>query len=260
MVETPRSDKVRFARTAAAPPATASASIRRAGYNRRMAAGTVHPITIAGPAGALEALWKEPEEVRRGCAVVAHAHPMHGGTMHFKVVFRIARALSRAGFGVLRFNFRGVGASEGVHDFGRGERGDFLAALAEAQRRGGLPAVAAGFSFGSTVALAAGEADGRVAGLVAAGLPLARWNFEGLERIEKPALVISGDRDEFAEASALAAAVARRFARARFVLVPGSDHFFGGHLDALEQNVFAFAAELSGAAALAGSGAGTGAA
>jgi alpha/beta superfamily hydrolase len=87
-----------------------------------MAAGTVHPVTIAGPAGAIEALWKEPEANRLGSAVVAHAHPLHGGTMHFKVVFRIARALSRAGFGVLRFNFRGVGASAGIHDFGVGER------------------------------------------------------------------------------------------------------------------------------------------
>src|SRR5262249_28304186 len=69
-----------------------------ADYNRRVAAGTVHPMTIAGPAGAIEALWKEPEGERRGSAVVAHAHPLQGGTMHFKVVFRIARALSRAGF------------------------------------------------------------------------------------------------------------------------------------------------------------------
>jgi len=203
--------------------------------------GAVRPTTLAGPAGALEALWKEPEGESRGCAVVAHAHPLHGGTMHFKVVFRIARALSRAGFGVMRFNFRGVGASDGVHDAGRGERGDFLAALDEAERRAGLPALAAGFSFGSTVALSAGEPDRRVAAIVAAGLPLARWNFEGVVRIEKPALVISGERDEFASPDALAAAATSRFSRARLVSVPGADHFFTGHLDALEEAAFAFA-------------------
>ena len=214
----------------------------------------MHPLTIAGPAGTLEALWKEPDGERRGCAVVAHAHPLQGGTMHFKVVFRIARALARAGFGVMRFNFRGVGASQGRHDFGAGEREDFRAALDEAERRAGGPAIAAGFSFGSTVALAAGEADGRVAALVAAGLPLTRWSFEGLDRIEKPALVISGDRDVFAGPDVLAGAVARRFTRARLVLVPGADHFFAGRLDPLEEAVRAFASEVAGVPALAGAG------
>ncbi|HET9792971.1 MAG TPA: alpha/beta fold hydrolase [Thermoanaerobaculia bacterium] len=223
-----------------------------------MAAATVHPTTIEGPAGALEALWKEPEGDRRGAAVVAHAHPLHGGTMHFKVVFRIARALSRAGFGVMRFNFRGVGASQGRYDFGRGERDDFLAALDEAERRAGLPAIAAGFSFGSTVALAAGEADRRVAAIVAAGVPLARWNFEGVERIEKPALVISGDRDEYAGPAALAGAVERRFSRVRLVAVAGADHFFGGHLDALEEAIFAFASGFGAPGTLAGAAAAAG--
>jgi hypothetical protein len=202
-------------------------------------AGTVHPISIAGPAGAIEALWKEPEGERRGSAVVAHAHPLHGGTMHFKVVFRIARALSRAGFGVLRFNFRGVGASAGIHDFGRGEREDFRAALGEAERRGGLPMIAAGFSFGSTIAIAAGEDDARVAALVVAGLPVDRWTPEG--RVEKPALVISGGRDEFADAALLAETVQRRFARGRLEIVAGADHFLTDRLDPLEEAVREFA-------------------
>ena len=204
-----------------------------------MTGGTVHPITIAGPSGAIEALWKEPEGERRGSAVVAHAHPLHGGTMHFKVVFRIARALSRAGFGVLRFNFRGVGASAGIHDFGRGEREDFRAALDEAERRGGVPMIAAGFSFGSTIAIAEGENDGRVAALVVAGLPVDRWTPEG--RVEKPALVISGGRDEFADAALLEETVERRFARARLEIVDGADHFLTDRLDPLEEAVRAFA-------------------
>src|SRR5689334_16937104 len=132
--------------------------------------------SLAGPAGRLEALWKDPEAARRGSAVVAHAHPLHGGTMHFKVVFRIARELARAGFGVLRFNFRGVGASEGRHDGGPGEREDFRTALDEAERRAGLPQIAAGFSFGSTVALDVGASDSRVSSLVLAGLPLDRYS------------------------------------------------------------------------------------
>jgi len=209
-----------------------------------MSGGAVRPITLAGPAGPLEALWKEPDGERAGSAVVAHAHPLHGGTMHFKVVFRIARALSRAGFGVLRFNFRGVGASAGIHDFGRGEEDDFRTALDEAQRRGGVPIVAAGFSFGSTVAIAAGERDPRVAALVVVGLPLKRWTFD-VERVEKPALVVSGGRDEFAEAGALRRTVGRRFARPRLEIVDGADHFLTGRLEILEEKVFAFAATVA---------------
>jgi alpha/beta superfamily hydrolase len=201
-------------------------------------------MALPGPAGVLEALWKEPESERRGSAVVAHAHPIHGGTMHFKVVFRMARALSRAGFGVLRFNFRGVGASEGAHDEGRGEKDDFRSALDHAEHLGGLPLVAGGFSFGSTIALAAGEPDPRVGGLIAAGLPLSEWSFEGIDRIEKPALVVSGDRDEFASLAALRDAVARRFAHARFEVIPGGDHFLTGRLDVFEEKVFAFASGL----------------
>jgi alpha/beta superfamily hydrolase len=210
-----------------------------------VARGTVHPITIAGPAGAIEALWKEPEGERRGSAVVAHAHPLHGGTMHFKVVFRIARALSRAGFGVLRFNFRGVGASAGTHDFGRGETEDFRAALDDAERRGGLPMIAAGFSFGSTIAIEAGESDPRVAALVVGGLPVDRWTSEGRDRVEKPALVISGGRDEFADAAVLRETVGRRFARARLEIVDEADHFLTGRLDTLEEKVFGFASAVA---------------
>jgi len=212
-----------------------------------MAAGTVHPITIAGPAGAIEALWKEPDGERRGSAVVAHAHPLHGGTMHFKVVFRMARAFARAGFGVLRFNFRGVGASAGTHDFGRGEREDFRAALDEAERRGGRPMIAAGFSFGSTIAIAAGEPDPRVAALVVGGLPADRWEPAGAERVEKPALVISGGNDAFAEESVLREIVGRRFARASLEVIEGADHFLAGRLDELEEKVGAFAAAVAGA-------------
>lgn len=202
-------------------------------------------MTFGGPAGSLEALWKEPERDRQGSAVVAHADPIHGGTMHFKVVFRMARALARAGFGVLRFNFRGVGASEGTHDQGRGEKDDFRSALDVAERLGGLPLVAGGFSFGSTIALSVGEKDPRVGGLIAAGLPLTRWNFEGIERIEKPALVISGDRDEFAEAARLRDVVARRFARPRVEVIADADHFLTGHLDLVEEKVFEFASWLA---------------
>ncbi len=209
-----------------------------------MAASTVHPYSFAGPAGELEALWKEPEAPRRGSAVVAHAHPAHGGTMHFKVVFRIARALARSGFGVLRFNFRGVGTSQGQHDGGRGEKEDVAAALDEAARRGGTPLVAGGFSFGSAMALTVGAKDSRVAALIGAGVPLARWALGDGEPVEKPTLVISGDNDEFADARELEREAKRRFRDVRVEIVAGADHFFTDHLDQVEARVHDFASGL----------------
>ena len=114
---------------------------------------------IAGPAGRLEAVLMHPEGAPAAAAVVCHAHPLHGGMMHFKVVFRAAKALQHQGAAVLRFNFRGVGRSEGAHDHGRGEQDDVRAALAEMERRfPSLPLVLGGFSFGSAMALrVAGE-------------------------------------------------------------------------------------------------------
>jgi alpha/beta superfamily hydrolase len=165
--------------------------------------------------------------------------------MHFKVVFRLARALARAGYGVLRFNFRGVGASEGVHDGGRGERDDFRAALDEAVRRGGVPAIAAGFSFGSVIALSVGTEDARVDAMIGAGVPLDRWKFGGLECVEKPALLVSGSRDVFGDAALLRREAASRFRDARVEVVDGADHFFTGHLDELESLAFEFSSARS---------------
>ena len=176
--------------------------------------------------------------------------------MHFKVVFRIAKALARAGYGVLRFNFRGVGASQGVHDGGAGEREDCRAALDAAAARGGIPLIAAGFSFGATIALVAGAADPRVGALIGAGVPLTRWDPRVLQRSEKPALLISGGRDEFLPLSGrtpgagdaagiLSSAFAGTLPAAAIEVVPAADHFFTGELGALEARIFDFAASVA---------------
>ena len=111
---------------------------------------------LVGPAGRLEALLDEPssDQQVRAAVVFAHPHPQYGGTMHTKIVYQGAKALTRIGCTVLRFNFRGVGASEGEFDRGEGEMDDFKAALDYmASRDPGLPLWAAGFSFGAWVAL-----------------------------------------------------------------------------------------------------------
>src|SRR5262245_45790678 len=130
---------------------------------------------IDGPVGALEALVEEPEdrEPREAC-LVCHPHPLYGGTMHNKVVYRIARALRTSGSVVLRFNFRGVGKSQGVHDRGPGELEDARVALEWLRARyPGLPYAVAGFSFGARIAarLACQTASSR---LIAVGFPTRR--------------------------------------------------------------------------------------
>ena len=177
-------------------------------------------------------------------AVVCHAHPRHGGVMHFKVVFRAARALQQAGVAALRFNFRGVGRSEGTHDDGRGEQDDVRAALDEVARRfPGLPLVAGGFSFGSNMALRAGCGDARVRALFALGFPLSMVpDASFLGGCQKPRLFVQGEQDQFGSGAQIKELVERLPEPRSLVVVPAADHFFTGHLDALQETVHGWAA------------------
>jgi alpha/beta superfamily hydrolase len=196
-------------------------------------------LSVAGPAGRLEAILMYPEREPVGAAVVCHADPRQGGMMHFKVVFRAAKALQEKGLAVLRFNFRGVGLSEGEHDHGRGEREDARAALDEASRRfPRVPLILGGFSFGSVVAARVAESDSRVRGLFLLGFPVTRVDdlaFLGAIRI--PRLFVQGDLDSFGTGDALRAAVEPLPEPRVVVVVPEADHFFGGKLDALQEAI-----------------------
>ncbi|MEO6323647.1 MAG: alpha/beta fold hydrolase [Thermoanaerobaculia bacterium] len=191
---------------------------------------------LAGPAGALEALLRLPA-TPCGAAVVAHPHPLHGGTMHTKVVHRTARVLSdRFGLAALRFNFRGVGASQGTHDAGRGEVDDLVAAARFV--RGDYPMgpfVMAGFSFGSLCALRAAPLV-RPDLLVLIGLPLDRFEPSlGALAGGIPVVWMQGERDEFGgavQARGLAADLGFSLH-----VVEGADHFFAGRLDAFEETL-----------------------
>ena len=201
----------------------------------------VRAFGFRGAVGELEGLWKEATPPKRGSAVFAHPHPLHGGTLHNKVVFRAARALTDSGYDTLRFNFRGVGASAGRHDGGAGETEDFRAALDEAERRGGLPMVAGGFSFGSAVALRATASDRRVMAYLGIGLPVATeprgaWTLPAV-----PALFVVGEEDRFGPPEDLRRIVGDT---SRIVVIPGADHFFEGRLDQLEWAIAEFLAEL----------------
>lgn len=191
---------------------------------------------IEGPAGQLEAILKEPAGAVTHAAVVCHPHPLFGGTMHNKVVFRIARAFQNSGFAVLRFNFRGAGRSQGAHDQGRGEKGDLLAALQFIEQKyPGAEVWLSGFSFGAAVMLGVACEDGRVRALVAAGVPVTKYDFTHLVTCAKPKLFIQGSLDEFGTVADLERFVARLDEPKQLNVVEGADHFFEGRLDQLSQ-------------------------
>lgn len=190
-------------------------------------------VFLAGPAGRLEALlWTAPVADPNFVALVCHPHPLYGGTMHNKVVYQTAKALHLRGAAVLRFNFRGVGQSEGEHDRGLGEQGDVRAALDYlAVEYPDRPIVLAGFSFGSWVGLRVGCEDGRVSRLIALGLPVDNVDASYLRRCAKPKLLIQGGEDQFGSRENLEALFATLPEPKQMVIIEDADHFFGGHLD-----------------------------
>jgi uncharacterized protein len=188
---------------------------------------------IPGPAGQLESLlWTSAHDHPELAAVVCHPHPLFAGTMHNKVVYQAAKALHLRGIPVLRFNFRGAGLSEGVHDQGHGEREDVRAALA--YLAGQYPQSAlllAGFSFGSWVGLSVGCEDARVSDLIGLGVPANRSDLEYLVQCRKPKLFVQGGDDEFGSRENMEALFATLPEPKQLVIVEGADHFFTGRLD-----------------------------
>jgi uncharacterized protein len=195
---------------------------------------------LAGPAGRLEALLEEPDHLDpRLAAVVCHPHPLYGGTMHNKVVFRIARGLRSAGVVVLRFNFRGVGMSEGQHANLIGEVEDARCALAWLRERyPNLGFGLAGFSFGSRVITRLGCTLDRTKFLMAAGFPTsALGDMQYLETCRAPKFFIHSTQDQFGPRPDLEAAFATFAEPKQLVWIEAQDHFFAGALDELERNV-----------------------
>ena len=152
---------------------------------------------IPGPAGPLEALLDEPDGEPRAVAVFGHPHPLHGGTMHTKALYRAAKSMPRIGVAGLRFNFRGVGGSGGTFDAGPGEKEDFKAAISfMSERYPDLPIWAAGMSFGSWIAMIAGAEDARVSLLLGIAPPVDRYDFDALKTCTLPKFIIHGEADE----------------------------------------------------------------
>lgn len=197
---------------------------------------------FSGPAGRLEAMLEtDPQSgpVRLG-VVVCHPHPRFGGTMRNKVVHYVARGARRAGAAVLRFNFRGVEQSGGEYDEGVGEQDDFRAALTYlGEQYPGLPLVAAGFSFGARVTLAASCSDPRVERVLAVGTPAGSGDWSFLARCARPKHFLHSTRDQYGSREQVEAVYGLAAEPKELVWIAASDHFFQGALPQLEEAVVA---------------------
>lgn len=205
------------------------------------------PVQITGSAGSLEAVIEDPSPGGAPAAfiVVCHPHPLHGGSMTNKVVTTLARAAHAQNVPSLRFNFRGVGASEGAFDEGRGETQDALAAVAFGRQRWPDAALwLAGFSFGGVVALRASTTRGvgSVAKLVTIAPALGR-NFGSVREVSAPTcpwLVVQGDADEVIDGALVIDWAGQLDPAPQLAVLPGVGHFFHGHLPALQEVVATF--------------------
>jgi alpha/beta superfamily hydrolase len=200
----------------------------------------IESVMLAGPAGKLEGLLEEPEDREPVEAfVVCHPHPLHGGTMHNKVVYRIARGLRRAGGVVLRFNYRGVNRSDGQYDNGVGEAEDARAALVYLRSRyPDLPLSLAGFSFGARIVLKIGCENGAAARIVAVGVPAAQKEAADLGDCEVPRVFIQSTNDQFGPRAAMESYFERLRGSKQLIWVEATDHFFTDALDQFEEAVY----------------------
>jgi len=191
--------------------------------------------------GKLEAILKEPKGEPKGVALVCHPHPLGGGTMHNKVVFRAAAGLVDAGLITLRFNFSGVGNSTGEHDDGEGEKQDVKDALDYLNENyPDQPITLAGFSFGSRVGTEVAMNDDRVVRLISLGTPVDKYKDYGfLENLRKPILFVHGDSDEFGSVESLNELIAKVSAvtDTSVKVFENCGHFFDDHLQQLRETI-----------------------
>jgi alpha/beta superfamily hydrolase len=214
--------------------------------------GHARRLWIEGPEGRLEAALRIATPAR-AAAVLAHPHPLHGGTLDNPVSFHADRALNGAGFTTLRFNFRGTGSSEGEHDDGRGEADDV--ALAAAWLRGVAPEVPlllVGYSFGALCSLRYAVRNEPVAGVIAIGLPVRMFPTDEIDDLSCPLAVVQGSADELGSPDEVRTRVGNAAHAVDIRVVDGATHFFAGHAaEAAEAVVAAAHTLLAGASGIA---------
>ncbi|HYU24987.1 MAG TPA: alpha/beta fold hydrolase [Thermoanaerobaculia bacterium] len=200
-------------------------------------------VDLFSSAGRLEALYRELQDPA-GVAVICHPHPLGGGTLHNKVVFRAARGLENANVATLRFNFRGAGASAGQHDEGEGEQLDVVAAIDWVVRyHPGKKLIVGGFSFGAWVASRTACEMPNVDALFLIGAPVNKYDFGYLRHCDKPILFLHGTQDEYGDVAKLEKLIPL-VRNAESVIVTGADHFFTKQIDAVEETMRGWALEV----------------
>jgi uncharacterized protein len=213
--------------------------------SRGLSGSRLVPLSIAGPAGRLEALLQEHEARDHSiAALVCHPHPLYGGTMHNKVVHRAAAVLHALGAAALRFNFRGAGQSAGRHDQGEGELSDARAALDFlTQRYPHARRWLAGFSFGAWIASRLAAAEAGIERLILIAPPVLSSSFLDLESLTVPKLVLQGTDDDICPPAALREQFGRWADPKKLVEIPGATHFFDRQLGTLAEAMHAALAE-----------------
>jgi alpha/beta superfamily hydrolase len=200
-------------------------------------------IDLYSDAGRLEALYRDLMDPV-AAAVICHPHPLGGGTLHNKVVFRAARGLEEANVATLRFNFRGVGASHGKHEEGHGEQNDVVAAVDWMRRKHpGLKMIVGGFSFGAWVASRVASDLADVFAMFLIGTPINKYDFGHLRHCDKPMLFLHGTQDEHGDVEKLDKLIGT-LSNAQSVVVTGADHFFTKQPEAVEETLRSWATEI----------------
>lgn len=184
----------------------------------------------------LEGLMALPEKAAARAGVVCHPHPLYGGSMHNNVVGAVLAAMWERDWATLRFNFRGVGGSEGEHSGGEGEADDASSAIAYMAQSTGLKPernVLAGYSFGAMASVLAAPENQDLAALLLIALPLRTAKLDSLQQFKGPILLAAGDADDYCPASDLKVLAQRLGSRAQVRIIEGADHFFGGYEEEL---------------------------
>lgn len=194
--------------------------------------------TISAPHGRLEIRVKEPSGTVRAAAVLCHPHPQHGGTMNTKSLYHTSKALQEVGVVAVRFNFRGVGQSTGQYDHGLGERDDVRLVLDWTRKQyPDVDLVLGGHSFGSYVALTVAREEQRVRGCLGMGLPLDMYDYSFLETLEKPTLLVQGERDEFTGGPVLRERFGEENPRLHIEIIEQAGHLFDGYYGELRSRI-----------------------
>lgn len=203
-------------------------------------------VIFNGPEGRLEGRYHHSKVDNAPIALVLHPHPQHGGTMNNKVVYHLYHTFAKRGFSVLRFNFRGVGRSQGSFDNGQGELSDAASALDWMQRLNPNAASCwvAGFSFGAWISMQLLMRRPEIAGFVAVSPPANIYDFSFLAPCPSSGLIVHGKSDDVvpeAAAQKLATKLqAQKNIEIRYTAIPGANHFFSGHIDPLSEAVDAY--------------------